>query len=389
MPHFQYTQADLQDEMNRGIQGRQGLLTDPQATMNAAVREAIGELRIRSTKRKMTLVPNLVNGPFLYPLPSDCLADAIIDIPAQATRYDGEFTLVPAEQFMRNPQRGDIAVDDYNGIRVLLIDSRTPDHSVTIDPITVEDSGGGNTWDAFGDAENVRTDSDQYITGSGSVAFDIDATAGTTAGIEKTDLPSVDLSEFIGHVGLFVTYARLTSATGVTNLKLRLGSNNLNYYEFTITVRLDGTALVAGQNPVGFDALTYTTTGSPDSADITYAALFMTKLTSKVSEYGYAFNLLEARKGQYADVKYYTKYPWYSAAGAYIANSTTTTDKLLADTDEFDLFAKKSICKAVREADLGDAAVRQADQDWKDAKAIYMGENAGEDKAVVTEYHTY
>lgn len=386
---FIYTQTDLQAEMNRGIQGRQGLLIDVQATMNAGVREAISEVRIRSTKRKATLVPNLVHGEFLYPLQADCLADNIIDIPAQATRYDGEFTLVPAEQFMRMPRKGDIAVDDYNGIRVLLINSHTPDISVVIDPLTAEDSGGGNIWNAFGTATNVRTDSDQYIKGAASVAYDLGASSGTTAGIYKDQLPTTDLSEFIGHVARFVTYARITSASNITNFKLRLGNDASNYFEFTVTQRLDATAFAAGQNLLAFDASSYTSTGSPDAADITYAALFMTKTTGKVSENGYAFNVLEARKGQYADFKYYTKYPWTTSGGTYIQNSTSPSDLLVADQDEFDLIAKKVICKAVREADLGAEAIRQADQDWKDAKAAYALENPGEDKPIISSYHTY
>jgi hypothetical protein len=389
MPPFQYTQADLQAEMNRGIQGRQGLLIDPIATMNAGVREALSELRIRSTKRKTTLVPNLVYGPFQYVLPSDCLGSDIIDIPAQAKRYDGEFTLVPPEQFARAPKKGDIAIDDYNGIRVLLIDSRTHDQSVTIDPITVEDSGGNNIWNAFGDGDNVRTDSDQYIKGAASVAYDIDGSGGTTAGIEKDALPTIDLSGFIGQAARFVTYSRLTSATGVLSIKLRLGTSPTDYFEFTVTTRLDGTAFANGQNLLAFDASIYTVTGSPDENDITYVSLFLVKETSKINENGYAFNMLEARKGQYADAKYYSKCGWTTSAGVYIKNSTTTTDLLVADQDEFDLIVKKVLTKAVREADLGEAAVNRADQDWKDAKAIYAMENPGEDKVVISSYHHY
>lgn len=386
---FLYSQTQLQAEMNRGIQGRQGLLIDPQATMNAGVREAISEVRIRSTKRKATLVPNLVYGEFIYPLQADCLADDIIDIPAQATRYDGEFTLVPAEQFMRAPRKGDIAVDDYNNIRVLLINSSTPDISAVIDPLTAEDSGGTDIWYAFGTATNVQTDSDQYVKGSASVQYDIGAAVGTTAGLYKDALPAIDLSDFIGHVARFVTYARLTSPTNVTNLKLRLGNSATVYHEFTVTARLDGTSFLAGQNLVGFDATSYTTAGTPNLASITYVALFMTKTTGKVGESGYAFNMLEARKGQYADIKYYSKYPWTNSSGTYLLNSSSTSDLLVADQDEFDLIAKKVICKAVREADLGDSAVRQADKDWMDAKMAYVLQNPGEEKVIISSYHNY
>lgn len=386
---FTYTQADLQAEMNRGIQNRQGLLSNVQQTLNASVREVLSEIRIRSTRRKVLLVPNMLNGVFEYVCPSDLQASDIIDIPAQAKRYDGEFTLVPSEQFARRPRKGDIAIDDFNGIRVLRIDSNTPDSSVTIDPLGVEDSGSGNIWNAFGGADDVATDSDQYVVGSSSVSFDIDATIATTAGLYKDALPTTDLSEFILHNALFVSYARLTSATNVTNLKLRLGSSASDYYEFTVTARLDGTAFSDGQNPIAFNALSPTTAGAPDAADITYVALFMTKTTGKVSENGYAFNLLQARKGQYADVKYYSNCGWQTSAGAYIANSTSATDILVAEQDEFDLFAKRAIMKATQEADLGGNAFVMAKKEYLEAKANYELKNPSEDKTNISSYHEY
>lgn len=386
---FLFTRSDLLSRINAGINGRIGLITSKQELANQTTREVGADIRIRSTRRKAPLVPNLLSGEFQYNCPADLHGIQIIDIPAQAKRYDGEFTLVPSEQFARTPVAGEIAIDDYNGVRVLNIFSRTPDSSTSIDPMGVEDSGGGNIWNAFGGTDNVYTDSDDYIKGSSSVGFDIGATSTTTAGIYKDELPSTDLSEFIDHRGNVFVYARIVSTTGLTNYKLRLGSGAGAYYEATVTTQFDGTAFSTGWNLLGFSLLNMTSTGSPDDTDITYAAVFMTKLTSKVSEDGYAFNWLEARKGQYADVKYYSKYPWQTSAGAYMASSTDDTDLLVADQDEFDIYVKKGVAIAAREADFSESAIDKKDKDYEKAMANYKLLNPSEDKTTISTYYNY
>jgi len=385
---FQYTQSNLQSGMNRGIQGKQGMLLDPQETMNEAVRLVLNEIRIRSTRRKALLVPNLLNGVFEYVCASDLHASAIIDIPAQAKRYDGEFTLVPSEQFAREPKAGEIAIDDFNGVRVLRIMSDTPDKSTSIDPLGVKGNT-GDLWQAFGGVDGIATDSDQFIKGSSSVQFNIDATSATTAGLYKDTLDSLDLTDYLLKAAKIFSYARITSTTGITNFKLRIGTGASNYYEATVTTQNDGTAFANGQNLLAFDLSSLTTVGSPDVADITYVAIFMTKLTSKVSSSGYAFNWLTARKGQYADVKYYSKYGWQSVAGAYKENSTAVDDVLVADTDEFDLFVKKARDIAADETDLSESQIARIKKDFDIAKANYELKNPSEDKTVVNTYYSY
>jgi len=386
---FIYTRDNLLTRINAGIQGKIQMVISQQDLANETVREVLNEVRIRSTRRKALLVPNLLNGSFEYTCPSDLHAETMIDIPAQAKRYDGEFTLVPSEVFARRPSPGDISIDDFNGVRVLRICSQTPDSSTSVDPMGVEDSGGTNIWNALGGVDNVETDSDDFIKGSSSVSFDIDATSATTAGLYKDALPTTDLSDFIDHKANMYTYARIVSTTGLTNYKLRLGNDASNYYEATVTARFDGTAFSTGWNLLGFSLLNMTQTGTPDDTDITYAALFMTKLTTKVSEDGYGFNWLEARKGQYADVKYYSKYGWQNSSGTYLENSTAASDLLVADTDEFDLFVKKGRYLAAQETDLSENQITRLRNAYIEAKDNYVLKNPSEDKTSITSYYDY
>jgi hypothetical protein len=383
---FIYTQDDLQRGMNRGIQGKEDILIDAEETMNEAVREVLTEVRIRSTRRSQPLVPNLMNGPFEYTAITDILNNYIIDIPENAKRFDGEFTLVPSEQFARNPHAGDIALKDANGIRTLLIHSDTNDSAVSIDPLSTV---GSSDWRVFGDGTNIDDTSDDAVKGNESIEFDISAAGGTTAGIYNDSIDSFDLTEYISHPAYAFTYARVTSTTGLTNYKLRLGSSASDYYEFTVTTRSDGSAFTTGWNPLRFDLSSPTTTGSPTVAALTYAALFMTKATTKVSESGYMFNFLEARKGKYAQVSYYSKYGWQTSAGVYKENSTDSSDLLVADTDEFDLFVKKARVKAGEEVDLPDNQLNRLEKKYFDALANYLLKSPSEEKTVISSYHDY
>lgn len=372
--------------MNRGVQGKQDILSDPQETMNEAVREVLSEVRIRSTRRKQSLVPNLMNGQFEYAVVTDLHSDDIIDIPPNAARADGEFNLVPSEQFARAPKVGDIAINDYNGIRSLLVFSKVDDDSAQIDPLAV---AGTSDWRLFGTATNVAATQDDAIKGNTSISYDLSASSGTTAGIYNDSIDAIDLTDYISHPANAFTYARVTSATNLTNFKLRIGSSASAYYEFTVTTRNDGSAIIAGWNQLRFDLSAPTTTGSPVVTALTYVALFMTKTTAKVSENGYMFNFLEARKGKYADVLYYSKYGWQSSAGAYKENSTDPTDLLVADTDEYDLYVKKARCIAANECDLPDAQIARLVKQYADAAANYMLKNPSEDKTVVSSYYDY
>jgi len=385
---YQYSRSDLKSAINRGIQNKQGLLIDFAETCNEAVRLVLNEVRIRSTRRKFALVPNLLAGENQYQAPTDLRGNFIIDIPAQATRSDGEFNLVPTEQFARVARMGDIAIDDYNGIRVLYIRSATQDQSATIDPLS-QIQGSGGTWDAFGDADALVVNTDNYIKGNGSLEFSIDASAGVTAGIFKTDADNIDLSEFIQKNASFYSYALASSITGITAVTLRLGTDASNYFQYQVTVQNDGTALQTGWNALRFDALSPTVVGVPDENDILYEALFFNKETSKQNEGGYAFNYLVAKKGQYADVKYYGTNGWTSSDGVYKLKSTIDSDLLIAGEDEFDLFVKKGRVVAAMEADLAESTIRKREEEYTTSMMDYKMNNPSEEKVTISTYYDY
>jgi hypothetical protein len=356
---FQYTRAQLLSDIDAGIHGKIGMISSQGDFVNKVVREVNNNIAIRSARRKSTLTPDLFPEIFNYACPADLRSNRIIDIPAQAKnqRSDGTWGLVPIEQFNTQSIDGNMAFD--------------------------------GTWAAFGDAETLAADSDDYIRGSGSIKWNIDAAGGTTAGIENTDINEFDITDYLGgHSAVFV-WAKINSATDLTNYILRLGTDSSNYYSKTVTTRHDGTAFVAGWNLLRFDLTSLTETGTVTDTSINYGAVYMTKAATKVSETDYKFDWLFISEGVIHEILYYSKYGWKSSAGTYLENSTAGDDLVVADTEEYDLFVKKGVHlgRQYIKSEMGE--IDEAKREYKEAVDMYGPQNPDESAVMISNYQDH
>lgn len=385
-----YTQADLSSRVNAGVQGKIDILLDSTETLNAAAREVFNKVDLRSAIRRATLSPNLFNGIFPYFCPTDLKGYALIDLPAQALRADGEWDMTTPEEFNRlnGSKKSVVAIDDYNGTRVLLLDSEVDSDSILVSELDSTTSGGG-TWAVFGDAENLAADDSDFIKGSGSLMWDISAAGGTTAGIENTSVNSIDISDYLGGTSAFFVWVKINSATNLTNFKLRFGSSSSAYHTKTTTTQADGTAFAAGWNLLKFDVSSLTDTGTPTDTAIIYFALYMTKTAGKISETDYKFDWLVLKKGVTSYIKYYSKYPWQTSGGSYIENSTTTTDLLNADTDEFDIIVKQGVLNARKEIGFSQSDIDASDTELQRAIKNYEMRNPSQSKLIINSYYEF
>jgi hypothetical protein len=134
----------------------------------------------------------------------------------------------------------------------------------------------------------------------------------------------------------------MTTASNVTNVKLRLGNSASVYYELTATTANDGAAFVNGWNLVRFDFNTKTTTGTPTDTTCNYVALYFTKVAGTVDT-GYRLNWLNAKQGSISNLIYYSSSSWESNTGTFLGDSTADSDYLVADADEYGLFVEKGV----------------------------------------------
>lgn len=373
-----YTKNDLKTRINAGIKGKIGVMVNPDDTMNQMMREVLAEADIRSTRRMVTIQPGVFDKVYAYPAPVDLKASKIVSLRAQApadSTYYG-FSLIPYEQFnarygyfgrtigngafndgvmISNREPFTIAFDDLNGVKQLLIARPNNGSSVTLSALdTIND--GVTTWIPFGGAENVVTDSGNFLYGSGSIKYDIDGTAVTTAGIQSLTIPTFSITDFLNTNDAIFVSVYLSNADDITNFKVRLGVDVANYKEFTATQTSINTTFQTGWNLIRFDISSITTVGTVDTDALTFIALYMTKAATKISETDFRYDNLFIASGDVYEVRYYSKYGWQTQAGIWLENSVNDDDFLNADTDEFNLFIDKGIDLAGQEVEETAAA---------------------------------
>lgn len=379
---FTYTRTQLLSDINQGLRGKISMISNQGDFINRVVREFRNEVPLRSGKRKQQLTPNLFNGVYEYACPTDLADNRLIDIPAQAKRQDGSFGLVPVEQFNVNPQSGDIALDDFNGTRVLMINSE-----VSTSQVTLDNTADVTNWVLFGDGENVALDTDDYIKGNSSISFDLSSAGGTTAGIQNAAIATFDITDYLGGNSAIFVWHKINSATNITNYVIRIGTDSSNYYTKTITTKNDGTAFAAGWNLLRFDLTSLTEVGTVTDDTINYLVIYMTKTAGKVSETDYKFNNFFISRGVTHNVLYYSKYGWQTSAGAYLQNSTDALDLVVADDTEYDLIVKKGVVTGMPLTNFDQNERADAKAEYEEARDVYMSQNPDQSIVMTSTYH--
>lgn len=390
-----YTRADLESRVNAGIKNKIGLLINREQTLNDAVRAVNSEVDLRSTRRKTSIYQGIFDEVLAYPAPVDLKAEKILSLSKQADGnevYYG-FNLIPYEQFNQKlgyyTRSGDyqptevrygnqrelytVSFDDLSMIRRMLISA--PQYGTnqvlsTLDSLTA----GGGLWTSFGDAFNVDVDTGNYVRGNGSIGFDIDGAAGTTAGIYNATLTAFDISNFLGEQNSVFMYAYFSNVENITNITLRLGNNASNYYQMVVTATHFNTVFKTGWNLLRFDIQDLTTVGTVDATSMNYIAAFMTKDAAKVNESGFNFDNIVIASGTQMNLRYYSKYPWQSQAGVWKENSDESDDFLNVESDEYDMIISKAVSIAAMEVDET-AAASAAISDYDKKLEMYKMNN--------------
>lgn len=393
-----YSYANLKAAVNGRIHGKVGMLLDVRSSINNAVREIWSIVDFKSAIRSAVMAPNLVQDNYQYACPTDAQMDNLIDLQRQTldrSRFE-DWTLTTEAEFDRyklDPNRMLVAFSHRSMIRTLLASAPIESSSVTASTLDVVTG-----WTAVGDATNLRTDAQNFILGQGSIKFDLNA-AGATAGITNSALASYDLTNYLSNGSVFV-WVYLTSISGVSGFTVKLGSSASNYLSQSLTATAGGTGFQVGWNQLRFDLSSATTTGTPNTAACTFASVYMTKTTGKTADTGYRFDSIVIKNGKFYNLIYYTAYPWQTAAGVYIENSTVDTDLLNVTGEEYQLIIEKCvelIGYEAREAQDASIAINRLgtpmgtpppQMKWG-LIANYQMSNPSEAMLLTTEYHSF
>lgn len=396
-----YTQAMLNTAVSYMVSGTYSAAVFLQVA-NDAARDVLNEVDLRSTKRSVALSPNLFDDVYQYTCPTTLKGIKLIDVKPQIDRGAHDYwELTTQEEFdrlkrdKRLDRYGDsvevsryqnwlgrnlVAFSDDDMTRKLLLSKPIDDTEVAVDPLNAV-----GDWAGYGDGENLTADSSNYVKGSASVNWDINADAGTTAGIYNASLDTFDITPY-SSLGYAFAWVYITSATNVTNFILRIGSSASAYFSITVTTNNEGASFYAGWNLLRFNFANASETGTVDQDGCDYVALYMTKDAAKVSETDYRFDNLILKIGDHYDVVFYSKYLWQSSTGTWLENATATTDYINADAEEVGIIQEKiasyieQYLKNYKEADRHEMRYRQ-----KVAK--YVFDNPSEALMLTTHYY--
>jgi len=344
MPTF--TRYDIKQKVNGAIKGKQDVLVDFDRSINFAVRDVLSEVDLQSTRRRTYLDPGLFPEVYQYAAPVDLKGYKVISLQKLAGGQTYRpYSLVTYEEFGERRKVGTICVHEHDSIRKLLI---AGDQNVTVPQleITALDTltGDGSTWAVGTGATNIYVNSGNFVRGNASLFFDIDGNAETVAGIRNVGMDSFDISRFLEEESSVFVFAYLANADDVTGYTFRVGLNASNYYEITVTSSHFNTAVTAGWNLLRFDMKSRTEVGTVTPADCQYMEIFMNKSDEKINQQGFGFDSVVFATGVAQQLFYYSSYGWIDAiTGAWKNQSTSDSDFVNADNEEFNMIVQKAI----------------------------------------------
>lgn len=280
--------------------------------LNMALDSFLLEVDVPESEKTSALTP-VFDGVNTYTPPSDMRGDAILGIRpyvGSEQRVNTSLDRNQTAEFDRNllweDAEGKYAIEYNQGTKILRLSPRF-DTARNFILHNCDSYNGNGTWTASDDANTVTTDTGLYTQGSGSVAFNITASAGTATLTNDPLSTSVDISAANRTKSYVFADLYLPSSTAFTSLQLRFGSSSSAYYQSSVTAQFTGSAFKQGWNLLGFNWNTATTTGSPSTSAIDYLRFQMAYLVAIGNQTGIHLDNLVLRDGDLYEIKYYTK----------------------------------------------------------------------------------
>lgn len=297
------------------------------------------------TKRRAQITNAIYDSIYEYPAPSDLKGRKVIGLYPQGyvDAMDG-FTHIHGREFNLFHSLSSINVESRNGVKLLQV-SRATGVGHTID--AMYDT---SLWTLGGAGTNLFLDQLTYISGNGSLKFDV--TGASTTTLTQTLTSPLDLTSY-DNQGNFFLWVYMPDPALITNVILKWGSDSGNVFSRTVTAG-HFEAFKTGWNLLRFDWNGATETGTVVPATVDY---FQITITHTASDTDIRVDSLLLKLGTIYDLHYYSKYIWQNAAGTYIERPSLTTDLLVLDTESYSVFLAKLAELAAQQIQGEDSSV--------------------------------
>jgi hypothetical protein len=316
-----HTVGSCKDEIEALLQGQNlSKVGNVNGALERAARTTVQQADIPEASGVQGIT--LYGGVYYYNAPSTIFGGAINLLRRQgdaSTAWDFNYK-VTMDEFTRGKQyvRNGYMMDfEYrNGNVVLGISTPNTFPQLVIDPMNEV----GN-WVVGGSASNLAQDTTNYYQQPASLRFTV--TGASTGYIEETLDNPVDMSSYQG-VGTVFLAINTPSASDLTSIELRIGSDSANYTAVTQTAGFLGAWLANNWLLVAFDLSTGTDTGTPDYAAIDYVRVTVNHAATLTNfRVGYLFTTLPVPH----------EILFQSSAIFLASGSTTPTQAITGDGD--------------------------------------------------------
>lgn len=203
-------------------------------------------------------------------------------------------------------------------------------------------------WYTFGNADEIVTDNLTYLSGTGSVRFNLNTSA-SIGGIINTTLEPVDISEYFVRGKIF-TWLDIENLNQLQSVTLDLFSDptdlTTDYYSMTVNAQHDCPQFQVGPNLLGFlmDSNNgMTTIGTPNPKSIAAVRLTFVSNGTLLMKNVRVDNII-AKLGVVFGIQYISKFLFEDINGLWLENASDLRDKIHVEFEVYQLLVEELAC---------------------------------------------
>lgn len=304
---------------------------------NRAGRQLLLDIDPQEMKRITPFTTPIYNQVFDYALPVDLKGNKVIDIAPQVNRTSNDVYLQDYNQAFDVTKiwtgQDQFTILFNTGIKTIRIAAPNLNAPVQINQAANPTSNG--TWTTGGGATNLQTNNLNYVVGGGSLQLDL--AAGQFSGfVENSTMNSLNLSSYLNQATNFL-YTYLPTASSVSAVEIRLGTNSANYYVLNTNITQSNTAFQNGWNLLQYVWKNMTVVGAPNAANIQYVRVTWTY--DGTLQTAVFLNDIFTVLGSILNLEYYSKYLFRDAiTGGWQETVTDNSNLINLDTESYQLY---------------------------------------------------
>jgi len=330
-----HTVSQLKDAVVRRLPGIQlGSTMDVDGYLEDAARAMLLETDIPEASAREAIT--LYDGVYDYSVSQSIFGQSVIDLVPQGNfRTPSDTTRrINRQEFDRYKKRGGagsrISFIYDNGAPIARIESARPQSLVVVDSMQESDD-----WTAAGSASGLAEDTADYYEYPHSLRFTL--TGSSTGTLTKT-ISALSVSNY-ENLGVVFLAIKTPSASSLTSVTLRIGSDASNYDEVTATTGFLGAWQADKWLLVKFDMSTAASTGTPDWSALDYVQLRIAHTATMTNfRVGDLFMSLPSPH----EFVYPTAAIWKAGSANPSQTITANSDTILLSDPAFQLLAEQS-----------------------------------------------